>query len=50
MKEKVQYKIGQEVIVNFVWAMVEEVDGNNVYVIDEEGETLCVESSAVQRY
>ena len=50
MKEKVQYKIGEEVIVNFVWAMVEEVDGNNVYVIDEEGETLCVESSAVQRY
>ena len=40
MKEKVQYKIGEEVIVNFVWAMVEEVDGNNVYVIDEEGETL----------
>ncbi len=50
MKEKVQYKIGEEVIVNFVWAMVEEVDGKNVYVIDEEGETLCVESSAIQRY
>ena len=50
MENKAQFKIGEEVMVNFVWGVIEEVDGNNVYVIDEEGEMLFVDSSTVERY
>ena len=50
MKEKAKLKIGEEVWVDGVWAMVEEVDGDHVYVIDEDGNDQYVACSAVELY
>ncbi len=50
MENTVQFKIGEEVMVDGAWAMVEEVRGDHVYVIDEDGNDQYVACSTVERY
>ena len=50
MENKTQFKICEEVLVDGVWAMVVKVDGDHVYVIDEDGNDQYVARSTVERY
>jgi preprotein translocase subunit YajC len=50
MENKAKFKIGDEVLVDGAWATVQKVDGDYVYVIDEDGNDQYVARSTVEHY